>query len=130
MAEQQQGAADAGAGKEEHEARALLIDEDEAWFTEGAEKAFKEVFARFDADADGAWREAELQAFAVAVNGTEFTEGEITDLRAAVDHTDDGRLTERGFLEFYTLHCQAQPVETWSDLAKLGYDRSFNRAAQ
>lgn len=113
----------------EEAARTLLVDEDEAWFTPVAERMFREVFRRFDRDGDDAWNEAELQLFAAAVNGKPFTDIEVADLREAVDHNDAGALTEAGFLQFYTLHCQMAPLETVSDLEKLGFPRAALEAA-
>ncbi|TPX57203.1 hypothetical protein PhCBS80983_g03983 [Powellomyces hirtus] len=97
----------------------LLTDLDD--FTPAAESAFREIFARFDADGDGALSPAEVDAFAVAANGEKFDKATHAELVSSFETTAAGFLTLAGFLDMLHLQSLADPEETWKDLATLGY---------
>lgn len=91
-----------------------LMDEDDEWFLPEAESALEQVFRRFasipsvgaPADTprdDLAWAIADIQSFARATNGKEFSTEELVDIQENLDHDEEGRLTCQGFLDFYHL---------------------------
>jgi hypothetical protein len=91
--------------------------------------ALESVFARFDADHDGALSETELQAFARACNGGEtFEDEELDEIRQFFDTTPHGCLTRKGFLQMYHTQTLARPHDTWSDLKALGFNNNLERA--
>ncbi|PRP86847.1 hypothetical protein PROFUN_05064 [Planoprotostelium fungivorum] len=79
------------------------------------------IFSHYDRDADGVWSDRELADFYMAVNGEEIDQGTIQFLRSHFD-CKRGKLTETGFLEFYTSQTDGGVDETWKDLMKLGFD--------
>ncbi|KAJ2803303.1 hypothetical protein H4R21_002085 [Coemansia helicoidea] len=105
--------------------RAELLDED-GDLSPACKQALYEIFDRYDKDGDGALNDAEIQAFARDTNGSEFSRGELDEIRGHLECTDDGALCREGFLELYHLQTSAgDEDETWKDLKKHGYDDSL-----
>ena len=87
-----------------------LLDADEADFLPAAESALVEVFRRFASSCSSdtprdelGWSLADIQSFARATNGKEFTTEELMEIQDNLEHDDQGRLTCQGFLDFYHL---------------------------
>ena len=76
---------------------------------------------RFDVDQDGALAPKELEAYCVACNGAPLPQDELDEIANAFSLDARGNLTLRGFMEMYSLQTEARPMDTWSDLRKLGY---------
>ncbi|KAI8820679.1 uncharacterized protein EV422DRAFT_567574 [Fimicolochytrium jonesii] len=106
-----------------------LLTISDTW-TPAAERALREIFARFDVDKDGALSPAEVDDFAVATNGEKFSEDTHSELTTYFECTDDGKLTLEGFMDMYHLQTLSDEAETWKDLRKLGYDDQLIRAEQ
>ncbi|PRP86718.1 hypothetical protein PROFUN_02867 [Planoprotostelium fungivorum] len=104
-----------------------LIDKKSGDFTQKAQKAFEEIFARFDQDKDGALNSVELDAFATACNGTPFDDSSKQEIIDYFDVTDDNALTLKGFLEMYHTQTSGDSSETWKDLTKLGYNGQLEK---
>ncbi|KAF5391266.1 hypothetical protein D9757_001984 [Collybiopsis confluens] len=68
---------------------------------------------------------AGLDAWALDTNGQPFSEDTKEEILQFMDVTDEGNLTFKGFLQIYQLQTENDPEETWSDLAKHGFDRSL-----
>lgn len=117
-----------------------LLDEHEEWFLPKAESALEEIFRRFDsthagqatADFDSmertpkdalCWTTVDIQAFARATNGQEFSTEELLEIKENLTHDDQGRLTCTGFCDFYHLQTTSHPDETWKDLKRLSDTR-------
>lgn len=82
-----------------------MLDDDEEWFRPEAESALEEIFRRFDtihidqptAARDSlAWNLKDIQAFAMATNGKEFSTEELVEIKDNLEHDDEGRLTCQG----------------------------------
>ncbi|KYQ92736.1 hypothetical protein DLAC_11666 [Tieghemostelium lacteum] len=106
-----------------------LIDPDEEYFTEIAEKVLKEIFALYDLDGDGCLSDKELDAFATGCNGQPFDKNSIRDLKDNFDINDKEYLTVRGFMEMYYMQSVSDPQETWKDIEKHGYNRKFEKVS-
>jgi hypothetical protein len=100
-----------------------LLDDDEDWLSPGLEAALTEVFQRVDADGDGVWSRAEVQAWARLTNkGVEFTQFELDDMRNNLAHNARGGFLLDGLFQLYHLQTQGHAGETWNDLHAWGYD--------
>mmetsp|Transcript_5447 Transcript_5447/g.6627 ORF Transcript_5447/g.6627 Transcript_5447/m.6627 type:complete len:130 (-) Transcript_5447:235-624(-) len=88
------------------------------------DRALREIFARYDADKDGALNDQELDNFAKGCNGTDtgFSVDEKDQIKENFQHNDAGDLTLNGFLQLYSLQTMSEPSETWKDLKAHGYD--------
>jgi hypothetical protein len=101
--------------------RAHLLGD--SWFTPALEAALQQVFTQFDADRDGLLSMAELQAYSRAVNkGQELAADEIEQVHDYFE-TQDGMLTQGGFLQMYYMQTDSRPEDTLQDLERLGYSR-------
>jgi len=95
----------------------------DSWFTPALEAALQQVFTQFDADRDGLLSMAELQAYSRAVNkGQELAADEIEQVHDYFE-TQDGMLTQGGFLQMYYMQTDSRPEDTLQDLERLGYSR-------
>jgi len=91
------------------------------------EKALLEIFHRHDQDKDSLLNEAELDAFSKMCNdGVGFDELALQEIRSNFEVSEEGYLTEDGFLGIYSLQTNADPEETWKDLERHGYDRNLS----
>ena len=96
------------------------------WLDPQLERVLLEVFAKFDADDDGALNEAELQTFAAACNdGEELGEDELQQISDYFEVSDDGALTKAGFFQMVYMQTTSRPQDTWNDLKALGYDETL-----
>lgn len=107
------------AGKE----KAPLLDGE--WFSAPLLAALEVEFAHFDADNDGKWSVAELQAFARACNDGEALEADEVEQVLSFFEVEAGALTKRGFFQMYHTQTTARPEDTWRDLHALGYDATL-----
>jgi Ca2+-binding EF-hand superfamily protein len=103
----------------------LLTDDGD--FTPQLEKALLEIFHRHDRDKDSFLNDYELNEFAKMCNGGEgFDELAMEEIKDNFEVSEEGYLTENGFLAMYSLQTNASPEETWKDLKNHGYDDKLN----
>ena len=87
----------------------------------------REVFARFDADTDGALSLKELEQFAVASkSGGDLSLDELKQLGKFFDTDIKGNITLKGFEQMYQMQTAQQAADTWRDLTNLGYTKSLD----
>eukprot|EP01134_Creolimax_fragrantissima_P006873 CFRG6873T1 len=117
---------DLGLSPEEEKLLELLMDFDVDDLSTRAREVLTEVFHRFDVDKDGRFNDSELDAFAQVCNGEPFTEEEKEEILDTFE-CEDGSLLLEGFLNLYMLQSCARPLDTMTDLFKLGYDGDLEK---
>ncbi|KAH6572795.1 hypothetical protein BASA60_006470 [Batrachochytrium salamandrivorans] len=84
--------------------------------------ALTEIFTRFDKDGDGVFSQAEVDAFAIASNGSKFDSSTLEEIKEYFDVDSNGQLTLQGFLEMFQMQTLADTERTWERPEKHGYD--------
>ncbi|EFA79529.1 hypothetical protein PPL_07580 [Heterostelium album PN500] len=102
-----------------------LLDNDDDFFIDKAEKALREIFSRYDADNDGMLTIDELNKFAIKCNGKPFDQDSIDSILEAFE-CEQGKLTIRGFLEMYYMQSISEPEETWRDIMAHNYNTKLD----
>lgn len=113
--------------------RAQLYDDSTHEVTAPMKAVISELFAEFaHGGLEGVLDAEALDALQLACTGAPFGAESIAYALAHYDtaqHGDRRGLTLRGLLAMYTAQCDAEPLETWQELATLGYDLHLTRTA-
>uniref|UniRef100_A0AAV1V2F2 MYND-type domain-containing protein n=1 Tax=Peronospora matthiolae TaxID=2874970 RepID=A0AAV1V2F2_9STRA len=110
----------------ESQARAALIGKD-GLLTYDFEAVLTEVFLSFlDNSTDRSLTLDKLRDFSRMCNGGRaFSDEEIKEIQTYFECDENQGLTLKGFKDMYHTQSSAEPLETWRDLKKLGFEKSM-----
>lgn len=112
----------------------MTLLDDDGGLSARFEQCLQEIFAKYctpkplsaDQVAMDAYLTADaLDSWAKDTNGKPFSQETKEEILEFMDVTSEGNLTFKGFLQIYQLQAENDPEETYSDLAKHGYDRNL-----
>ncbi|KAG6951043.1 hypothetical protein JG688_00013911 [Phytophthora aleatoria] len=114
------------AGISENEVRTLLIGKD-GNLTRDFEAVLTRLFISFlEKPTDKSLTLDKLKDFSKICNdGKPFSDEEIKEIQTYFQCDENKGLTLKGFKDMYHTQSSAEPMETWRDMKKLGYDKEL-----
>ncbi|TDH72768.1 uncharacterized protein CCR75_005463 [Bremia lactucae] len=113
-------------GLTENEVRALLLGND-GNLTRDFEAVLTRLYISFlEKPTDKSLTLEKLRDFSkICNNGKQFSDAEILEIQTYFQCDEKKGLTLKGFKDMYHTQSSAEPLETWRDMKKLGFDKEL-----
>ncbi|CAI5741859.1 unnamed protein product [Hyaloperonospora brassicae] len=115
----------------ENDARAMLIGKDGS-LTRDFEAVLTQLFISFlEKPTDRSLTLDKLRDFSRKCNnGRAFSDDEIKEIQTYFQCDENKGLTLKGFKDMYHTQSSAEPLETWRDLQKLGFEKAMRERCE